>query len=220
MMDGLGGRPYYDDGQIVIYHGKAEDVLPQLVPGSIDLVLTDPPYPTQYVECYRTLAEQAVRLCKPGAFVYAYCGAHELPAVLTRMVPPLTWFWLFNIRHVQHSPRYWARRLMVTSKPVIVCTNGPVSQMDLKWCATDDVSLARAKTHHPWGQSIPFAWKHIELRTAPGALILDPFIGGGTVLRAAKDTGRRAIGVDIDERACETSARRLAQEVLPLEPSA
>jgi len=70
---------------------------------------------------------------------------------------------------------------------------------------------------HPATFPLELPRRLIRLFThAADALVLDPFMGSGTTLRAAKDLGRRAIGIEIEEKYCEIAVKRLAQEVLAL----
>jgi len=71
-------------------------------------------------------------------------------------------------------------------------------------------------TQHPTQKPLTLLSYLIRTYTNPGDTVLDFTVGSGTTLRAAKDSGRRAIGIEIDERYCEIAARRLSQEVFDL----
>ena len=79
---------------------------------------------------------------------------------------------------------------------------------------------ARSEYEHPAQKPVALAARAIRNSSKAGDLVLDPFAGSGSTLRAAKDAGRRAIGVEVEERYCEVAARRCSQEVLFVLPEA
>lgn len=75
---------------------------------------------------------------------------------------------------------------------------------------------SEARPDHPCPKPLSLMIELVSLFTDRGETILDPFMGSGTTLRAAKDLGRKAIGIEIEERYCEVAAKRMAQGVLAL----
>ena len=115
-----------------------------------------------------------------------------------------------NLRH------YCTRQewVLLFAKPTFRLVSHSASGVGDVW----PLGMEYAETGHP--APFPVSLPARVLVTTGATSILDPFAGSGTTLRAAKDLGRRAIGIEIEERYCEIAAKRLSQGVLPLELSA
>jgi site-specific DNA-methyltransferase (adenine-specific) len=221
-MDEALPKPYYEEEGIVIYHADCRDILPHLP--KVDLVLTDPPYGINYN-----------REDEPQSkHVFQHRG--QLTTVRNDDVAFDPSFLLaVGNGHIFWGANCYASRLPDNPKWLAwdkVINNGlalRIAEVELAW--TDCVGRSQA-FRYLWsggyrageiGQYLHPTQKPIELMrwcmTRPGVpdgLILDPFMGSGTTLRAAKDLGRKAIGIEIEEKYCEIAVKRLAQEVLPL----
>jgi site-specific DNA-methyltransferase (adenine-specific) len=211
-------RPYYQDEYVTIYHGDCREALTLIPDNSVDLVFTDPPYLATSLDSYDILAEITSLKLKDGCFLYAYCGTEFIPqGIQSLLATGLEWFWMFNIKHTSGMQAMWGKRLLVGSKQVLVFTKGKAELSKLDWCWTDFVKDNKAKeSGHKWEQGINFALQQIAYRTAPNDLVLDPYMGSGTFLFAAKQRQRRAVGFEIEERYCEMAAKRCSQGVLDL----
>lgn len=101
----------------------------------------------------------------------------------------------------------------------LIWTNlgGPVRILGHQWLGLMKATERGEARVHPTQKPVALLRWLIEFYSKPGDLILDPYMGSGSTLVAARDTGRRCIGIEIEERYCEIAARRLEQMMLPLE---
>lgn len=203
-------KPYYQDEWATIYHGDCREILPQLEP--VDLVLTDPPYPKEFVPLYGELAKLSKGILKPGRLLAAMCGQIYLPELMGLMSEYLTYHWtLAYLTPGGQAAQIWPRKTIQFWKPVLTYSSGSYSG---KWFGDVAKSNGNDKQSHHWGQSVSGMKDLVNRLASAGDYILDPFMGSGTTLRAAKDLGIKSIGIEIEEKYCEIAVNRLRQESL------
>jgi DNA modification methylase len=209
-------KPYYEHGGITIYHGDCQEILPTL---RADAAITDPPYnvglkygagTNDARQDYEDWCRQwfhALRLSVSGSIAIS-CGQSNL-SMWAGIAPP-TW-WL----------AWWKPAAM--GRCVIGFNNWePIAVYGKPYGTHCDVIRATIRpdtsvSGHPCPKPMEWATKQVQMFSKPDQLVIDCFGGTGTTLVAASRLGRRAIGIEIEERYCEIAAKRLSQEVLPLE---
>ena len=256
-------KPYYQDDRagITIYHGDCREILPTLAPGSVDLVLTDPPYGhnnnngdlihrreealglvkagTHQPGEARPIANDGPeanalvrwafiefnRVLKAGCCCCCCCSGGGPDPQFARWS-----LWMDEAIGFKQAVVWdkgglgmgWHYRrnyelILVAEKPGAACQwYGGSSQANVIRIP----GIKPAEDDHPTPKPLELMALFASLHSAEGDLILDPFMGSGTTLVAAKQLGRRAIGIEITERYCEIAVKRLAQDMLPLEPPA
>jgi DNA modification methylase len=229
--------PYYEQDGITIYHGDCREVLPSLR-FRARLLLSDPPYGMAFGG-FRGV-EQNVRADGARAGMRIVLGAmHALgPALSDDAHVYLFCHWeswpdfydaLSPFVHIKNALIWWKDRGGMGdveaeyARDYEVILYGSRTRRALNG-RRDGAVLANFSTlgaiktrHHPTEKPVDVCGYLIGKSTDYGDLVLDPFMGSGTTLRAAKDLGRRAIGIEIEERYCEIAAKRLAQGALPME---
>lgn len=216
-------RPYYEDAFCTIFHGDCRD-WPSVPVGA---VITDPPYGRTALPLWEALASVSSSALGPGGWLAAYSGQACLPEVYAALsVPELGYRWTCSARYEGGGQVVSVGEMAVLSewKPVLLYRKRPYGPdrghggrfvAGGRDCLRDLLRRGgREKGLHPWAQPSGEASQLVAMLTGPGDLVLDPFMGSGTTLRAAKDGGRRSIGIELDEAYCEIAATRLSQEVL------
>lgn len=219
-------KPYYQDDSCTIYHGDSLDVLPTV---EADALVTDPPYGVG-------LGKTSGSGGKHGLVRNAYSVYEDSYENYVTTVVPIIQAALSVVRrgavfigpHLQEMPKAsaiggvyvpagagrhpWGFK---TFLPVLLYGTAPNLHRGAQPNTIRSSAVAE-KSDHPCPKPLSWMVWLTGLVSLPTETILDPFMGSGTTLRAAKDLGRKAIGIEIEERYCEIAAKRLAQEVLAL----
>lgn len=207
-------NPYYEDDACVIYHGDAR----MAVDLRADLVFADPPYGVgmKYGDAYVDEGGGGYQ-----AFITAIAADLPTIAPVALVTPGIRnlWLWPQATWVLCWGKPGSTRRSDLGGfnewEPVLVYGKRRVYNDFLR--LPDCANHANGATgDHPCPKPVALLRWLVEKWSEKGETVLDPFMGSGTTLRAAKDLGRKAIGIEIEERYCEIAAKRLAQEVLAL----
>jgi len=213
-------KPYYQDDFCIIYHGSAQEIVPQLDLSELGCVLTDPPYGIKHASMR---------------------GASWRNTQIQNDTDTSERDWLIEMRPCDCMAVFGTHKVNPPNgeKGVLVWDKGPTTGMgDLKfpwklswemiwmfgegwqWNKREE-GILRGHTVSSWesrGRRHPHQkpislMKHLALR-APKGVVLDPYMGSGSTLRAMKDMGRKSIGVELEEHYCEVAVERLSQEMI------
>lgn len=177
-----------------IRHGDFKDVLDDVY--NIDAIITDPPYPAEFLDCFSDLSKYASTHLKDDGWLVVYSGQYNLPEVIKRLSEHMTYVWTFCLYHIGKKQLVNGVNIMCGWKPVLVFSKG---KKKMRFSVYDVVESQQMEKHsHEWQQSESGVMKLIEAFTEPGQLIVDPFSGGGTFCKVAIDNGRKAIGAEIN----------------------
>jgi DNA modification methylase len=216
-------KPYYQDESVTIYHGDCRDIVPQL--GKFDLLLTDPPYGIDAAANKRG-GKQHGKAAVPSRD-YGTSDWDKTPpsrAVLDMLRDAAKWSIIWGGNYFEGLPprRGW----LVWDKDngnngyadcELAWTNLElaVRKFRFRWMGMLQENMGEKEPRlHPTQKPTPLMTWCIDLTTNVHT-ILDPFMGVGTTLVAAKQLGIKAVGIEREERYCADAVTRLAQDYLP-----
>lgn len=200
--------PYYQDDWTTIYCGNNLDIMSKLGKIEQGIVITDPPYgagkaewddefPTHWIDKALTLTDKMLVISGSTSLIKAGVAFGELYQDLII---------LRNKNGMTRSKVGFGNFI-----PVLVIGNW-------QWKGRPNFLefnvIINEKINHPTPKPFEAAKKLINYYTTENEIIIDPFMGSGTFLRAAKELNRKSIGIEIEEKYCEVAVKRLNQEVL------
>jgi len=225
-------KPYYQDESVTIYHGDCREILPLLGRG---VIITDPPYGCgiKYGALYDDSPKTYWEWFLPCVDMMK---THSAPVVFTHRNAALRYISGWDWVGVWNKPGSFGSRIgnscvLPHWEPIFMFG---IHGLGTKSLYTSDVftfnpnnngagisDIGRAKwkdgdfPNHPTPKPRSLFVSLIKAFAQNDETLIDPFCGSGVTLRAAKELGRKVVGIEIEERYCEESAKRMSQEILP-----
>lgn len=242
--------PYYADEAVTLYLGDTLDVLRELPVAPIAALVTDPPYSSGNLpESMKqkaaprlrgwTWQDKVMETDQLSTLGFVWLMRAVLVEARLRLSEGgslcvfIDWRNWGNLVGAVESAGFRVNNMVVWDKRQIGMGNGFRNQHELVLYgslgtprvishAVPNVLACKREENdlHQSPKPVALMQRLLEVVSAPGDIVLDPFLGSGSTLLAAKASGRKGIGIEIEERYCEIAAQRLAQEVLDFGASA
>jgi adenine-specific DNA-methyltransferase len=220
-------HPYYSRGGFTIYHGDCQIVMPTFPNESFDFVLTDPPYlvnhegrwdgPRQSIvgddhdDWLHPTFREIWRVLKADTFCVSFYGWPQCD----RFVGVWKQLGFRLVSHLAFVKNVWGLGRYTRGKhetAYLLAKGHPPRPANgiadvIEWEREPDA-------FHPHQKPVQALYPLLAAYTPPNGTVLDPFLGSGSTLRASKDMGFSAIGIEIDEQYCRRAVARLAQDIL------
>lgn len=206
---------------IALYCGDARKIVPLMDPAGwrLGLIVTDPPYGIGHPTDYHARGRSGLATCRdypPVAgdgtpFDPAWLLALELPAVLwganhySSRLPDASGWLVWDKERPDDLDQATCE---------LAWTNFVKGVRRFRWLWNGMLRAGKDQIEHPTQKPTALVTWCLSLPWTPAGTVLDPYMGSGSTIEAAKLTGRQAVGIELEPAYCEVAARRLRQEVL------
>jgi len=192
--------------------GRFQDRLADVPDSSVDAIVTDPPYPAEYMDDWWALGELAPRVLRKGGVLLTRCGhllIHEYMDALA--CGGLKFGWIYSEPLPGSNVRFQGRKIAVSWQPWLAFSKDAWPSGSIEWHPDTLSESPRVKDRYVWEQKWTVAAEMTQQFTTPNDTVLDPFAGSGAYGEATLAVGCRWIGIELDAAGHKVASSRLRE---------